>query len=123
MQSSYDTTLILGGDASIDHVVSHPIQLVSKEVVASMQSSVDPTLLLESDKSKEVVFPMQYSIDPTPISESDVSFDHVLIISSSVPSEKGGIPLSSSMRPPSPRMVSFDWNDLVEPHLPSSAPF
>jgi hypothetical protein len=27
------------------------------------------------------------------------------------------------MLPPSPRMVSFDWNDLVEPHLPSSAPF
>jgi hypothetical protein len=24
--------------------------------------------------------------------------------------------------PPSPRMVSFDWNDLAEPCLPSSAP-
>jgi hypothetical protein len=38
-------------------------------------------------------------------------------------SEQGGIPLTSSTPPPSPRMVSFDWNDLVEPHLPSSAPF
>jgi hypothetical protein len=27
------------------------------------------------------------------------------------------------MLPPSPRMVSFDWNDIVEPHLPSSTPF
>jgi hypothetical protein len=55
MQSSVDTTLILGGDASLDHVVSHPIQPVVEEVVMSMQSSVDPTLLLESDKSTKVV--------------------------------------------------------------------
>jgi hypothetical protein len=27
------------------------------------------------------------------------------------------------MLPPSPGMVSFDWNDLVESHLPYSAPF
>jgi hypothetical protein len=123
MQYSADTTLVLGGDASLDHVVSHPIQPVVEEVVVSMQSSVDPTLLLESDKSKEVVLSMQSLVDPTPLSGSDVSFDHVLSISSSVPSEQGGIPLSLSMLPPSPRMVSFDWNDLVEPHLPSSTPF
>jgi hypothetical protein len=48
---------------------------------------------------------------------------HVLSISSPVPSEQGSIPLSLSTLPPIPRMVSFDWNDLVEPHLPSSAPF
>jgi hypothetical protein len=41
----------------------------------------------------------------------------------SVLSEQGGIPLIPSTPPPSPRMVSFDWNDLVEPRLPSSAPF
>jgi hypothetical protein len=28
-----------------------------------------------------------------------------------------------STPPPSPRMVSFDWNDLFEPRLPSSTPF
>jgi hypothetical protein len=89
----------------------------------SMQSSVDPTLLLESDKSKEVTLSMQYSTNPTLLLGGDASFDHVLSISSSVPSEQGGIPLSLSTLPPSPRMVSFDWNDLVEPHLPSSAPF
>ena len=30
-----------------------------------MQSSVDPTLPLESDKSKEVTFSMQYYANPT----------------------------------------------------------
>jgi hypothetical protein len=66
---------------------------------------------------------MQSSLDPTPILGIDVSFDSVLIISSSIPPEQGGIPLSLSAPPPSPRMVSFNWNDLVEPFLHSSAPF
>jgi hypothetical protein len=52
-----------------------------------------------------------------------VYFDRFLSISSLIPSKQGGIPLSSSTLPPSPRMVSFDWNDIVEPHLPSSPPF
>jgi hypothetical protein len=66
---------------------------------------------------------MQYLVDPTLLLGSDVSTDYVFSISSSVLSEQGGIPLTSSTPPPSPRMVSFDWNDLVEPHLPSSTPF
>jgi hypothetical protein len=70
-----------------------------------------------------VVMPMQYLVDPTLLMGSDVSTDYVFSISSSVLSEQGGIPLTSSTPPPSPRMVSFDWNDLVEPLLPSSAPF
>jgi hypothetical protein len=44
-------------------------------------------------------------------------------ISSSILSEQGGIPLAPSTTPPSPRMVSFDWNDLVEPRLPYFSPF
>ena len=52
-----------------------------------------------------------------------MSFDHVLSISIYVPYEQGSIPLSPNMLPPSPREVSFDWNDLVEPRLPSSTPF
>jgi hypothetical protein len=52
MQSSTNTTPVLGSDASLDHVVSHPIQPKVEEVVLSMQYLVDPTLLLESDKSK-----------------------------------------------------------------------
>jgi hypothetical protein len=123
MQYSPYTTPVLGGDSSLDHVVSHPIQPLVEEVVVLMQSSIDPTLLLESDKSKEVVSPMQYLTDPSPLSGSDAYFNHVLTIFNSIPSDQGGIPLSSSMPPPSPRMFSFDWNNLVEPHLPSFAPF
>jgi hypothetical protein len=52
-----------------------------------------------------------------------VSTYYVFSISSSILSEQGGIPLTSSTPPPSPRMISFDWNELVEPHLPSSTPF
>jgi hypothetical protein len=59
MQSLVDTTLILGGDVSLDHVVSHPIQPVVEEVVEPMQSSFDPTLLLESDQFSKVVELMQ----------------------------------------------------------------
>jgi hypothetical protein len=123
MQSLADTTLVLRGDASLDHVFSHAIELVVEEVVMLMQFLVNPTLLLESKKSKEVTSPMKYSANPTLLFMSDAPFDHVLRISSYVPSKQGGIPLSPSTLPPSPRMVSFDWNDIVEPRLPSSTPF
>jgi hypothetical protein len=123
MQSSIDTTLIFGGDASLDLVVSHPIQPMVGDVDVLMQSSTNTTLLLESDKPMEVTFPMQSSVNPTLLLKGDVSFDHVLRISSSVPASLGRIPLSSSMIPPSPRVVSFDWNDIIEPRIPSSTPF
>jgi hypothetical protein len=99
MQYSTDITPVFGDDAPLDLVVSHPIQPMVEEVVMSMQSSADPTLLLESDKSKEVTFPMQSSVNPTLLLEGDVSFDHVLIISSIVPFEEGSILLSPSALP------------------------
>jgi hypothetical protein len=117
-----DTTLTLGDEASLYHFVSHPFQPMVEEVVSSMQSSANPTSLLGSDESIKVVSPMQYLADTTLISRSDVGFKYVFIISSSVPSEQGENPFSSSTLPPSARMVSFDWNDLVEPCLPSYAP-
>jgi hypothetical protein len=122
MQSSTNPTLFWGGDAPSDHVVSEPIQLVVEEVVVRMQSLADPTLL-ESAESMKVVTPMQSSVDPTLLLRIHVSTDYVFSISSSILSEQGGIPLTSSTPPPSPMMVSFDWNDLVEPHLPSYTPF
>jgi hypothetical protein len=85
----------------LDHVVPHPIQPLVVKVVMPMQSLDDPTLLLGSD----------------------VSTDYVFSISGSILSEQGGILLIPSTPPPSPRMVSFDWNDLVEPRLPSATPF
>jgi hypothetical protein len=123
MQYLTDTTHVFGGDASLDHVVSHPIQPIVEEVVVSMQSLVDPNLLLESENSKEVTLPMQSSVNPTLFFGGDASFDHVLSISSSVPSEPRIIPLSLSTLPQSTKMVSFDQNDLVDPFLPSYAPF
>jgi hypothetical protein len=110
MQSSVDPTLLL---ESVE----------STKVVMPMQSSVDPTLLLESFQSTKVVTLMQSLADPTLLFGSDVSTDYVFSISSSVLSEQGGILLVSSTHPPSLGMVSFYWNDLVEPCLPSSAPF
>jgi hypothetical protein len=88
-----------------------------------MKYLVDPTLLLESDKSKDVTLSMQYSVNPTLVLGGDTSFDHVLSIYSYVPFEQGRIPLSPSTLPPSPRMLSFDLNDLVHTRLPSFAPF
>jgi hypothetical protein len=70
-----------------------------------------------------VVMMMPSSTDPTPLLGSEVSTNYVFSISSFVLLEQGGIPLTPSTPRPSPRMVSFDWNDLVEPHLPYSAPF
>jgi hypothetical protein len=101
MQSLANPTPLLGGEVPLDHVVPQPIHPLVAKVVMPMQSSDDPTLLLGSD----------------------VSTDYVFIISSSVLSEQGGIFLILRTPPPIPRMVSFDWNELVEPHLPSSAPF
>jgi hypothetical protein len=115
MQSSTDTTTICGGDASLELVVSHPIQPTVEEVVMLMKYSVDPTVLLKSDKPKEVTLLMQCSVSPTFLLEGDAFFNHVLKIYSFAPSSLGSIPFSSSILPPSPRVVSFDWNDLVEP--------
>jgi hypothetical protein len=136
MQSSTDPTPLLGGEVPLDHVVLQPIQPLVAKVVTSMQSLTDPTPLLRGEVPldlvvsqpmqplvEEVVTLMQSSADPTLLLGSDVSSDCVFSISSSVLSEQGGIPLILSTPPPSPRMISFDWNELVEPRLPSSAPF
>jgi hypothetical protein len=96
---------------------------VVQKVATLMQYSIDPTLLLESVESTKGVTSIQSSVDPTLLLESDVSTNYVFSISSSVLSEQGGIMLASRTPPPIPRMVSFDWNDLVEPHLPYSIPF
>ena len=55
-----------------------------EEVVMSMQSLVDPTLLLESVESTKVVTPMQYLVDPTLLMGSDLSTNNVFSIFISV---------------------------------------
>jgi hypothetical protein len=44
-------------------------------MVLLMQSSIDPTLLLESDESTKMIVSMQYLVDPTLLLESDASID------------------------------------------------
>ena len=92
-------------------------------MVTPLQSLIDPTLLLKSVDSTKVIMLMPYSANPTPLLGSEVSTDYVFSIFNSVLSEQGAILVTLSTPPPSPRMVSFDWNDLVEPHIPSFAPF
>jgi hypothetical protein len=89
IESSADPTPLLGGDVPIDHVVLQPIHPVVEKVFTPMQTSVDPTLLLESVESTKVVTPMQSSTDPTLRLGSDVSTNYVFSISSSVLSEQG----------------------------------
>jgi hypothetical protein len=81
MQSSTDNTLVLWGDAPLELVLSHPIQPVVEEVVISMQYSINPTLLSESDKSKEAVMPMQFLVDLVLLVLVLYLLCHVLIIS------------------------------------------
>jgi hypothetical protein len=101
MQSSTDTTPIFGGDASLDLVVSHPIQPMVEEVVTSMQFSVDPSLLV-------LVLYLLY---------------HVISISSTAPSEQERVLLSPSTLPPSLGEVPFDWDGLVGYPMPPPMSF
>jgi len=52
-----------------------------------------------------------------------VSINHSFFIAILEPSEQGDLPLTSRMLPPSSRIVSFDWNNIVEPLLPAYASF
>ena len=58
--------------------------------------------------------------NPTLSLESDENTTHVSFVSFDIPG-KGGIP--SIVPLPSPKICSFDWSSLVEPHLPSYVSF
>ena len=111
-------------------------------MVKPISDLVDPTLLSESDpdviepisslvnlpldsKSEfhEAVESIPFSINPTLPLDSDVSTSHIFFTTSSKLTEQGGIELVSDQPPPSSRIASFDWDSLVEPRLPSDAPF
>ena len=69
---------------------------------------------------EEVVDPKPSSINPTLSSKRDENITLVSFVNSYLPSQ-GGIP---SMVPlPRPKVCSFNWNSLVEHHLPSYVPF
>jgi hypothetical protein len=123
MQSSTGTSPMFKGDVSLDLVVSHPIQLMIEEVVASMQSLIDPTLLLESDMSKEVVAPMQFLVDTALLVLVLYLLSNVLIISSTSPSEQERFLLFLSSLPPSLDEVPFYWGGLMGYPIPPPMSF
>ena len=91
-------------------------------MIEPMSFLVNPTLPTENDFD-EVIESISVSINATLPLESEVSTSHIFFIASSKLTEQGGTKLTSDQPPPSSRIASFDWDSLVEPHLPSNAPF
>jgi hypothetical protein len=118
MQSSTDNTPIFWGDTPLDLFVSHPIQPMVEEVVVSMQSSIDPTLLLESDKSKEVIVPMKFLVNTALLVLVLYLLCHLLSISSTSPFEQERVLLFPSSLPPSLDEVPFYWGGLMGHPIP-----
>jgi hypothetical protein len=96
------------------------------KVADTVPSSVSPTLPL---KSAKVVYPspplvdlIQSSVDPTLLLESKPDIAHVFLINtdSTMP---GGIPPPPMESPPSNEAILFDWGALTGPRLPSHIPF
>ena len=87
-----------------------------------MSSLVNPTLPSKSD-FHEAVELISVSINPTLPLESEVSTSDIFFTASSELTEQGGTELALDQPPPSSRIASFDWDSLVEPCLPSNAPF
>jgi hypothetical protein len=96
------------------------------KVTNPVPSLVNPTLPLKSAKvvypSPALVDPIQSSVDPTLLLESKPDIAHVFLVNtdSTVPR---GIPPSPVKPPPSTETILFDWGALTRPHLPSHIPF
>jgi hypothetical protein len=127
--SSVSPTLPLKSAKVVDPVLPSvdPIPPLRKvNVTDPVPSSVSPTLPL---KSAKVVYPspplvdlIQSSVDPTLLLESKPDTAHVFLVNtdSTVP---GGIPPSPAKPPLSTEAILFDWGVLTGPHLPSHVPF
>ena len=103
----------------------HPTLLsnIDPYVIEPMPYLVNRTLPSESEFHEVVESIPSSLINPTLLSESKVSASHILFTASSELTEQGGTELASDQPPPSSRISSFDWDSLVEPPLPSHAPF
>jgi hypothetical protein len=123
MESSTEKTPIFWGDTPLDLVVSHPIQAMVEEVVVSMQYSINPTLLLESDKSKEAVVPMQFLVNPALLVLVLYLLCHVLSSFITSPSEQERVLLFLSSLPLSLDEVPFYWDGIVGYLMPSHMSF
>ena len=91
-------------------------------MIEPMSSLFNPILPSKSD-FHEVVESIPLSINPTLPLESEVSTSHIFFTASSELTEQRGTELTSDQPPPRSQIASFDWDSLVEPHLPSNAPF
>jgi hypothetical protein len=100
--------------------------LRNAKVTEPVPSSVSPTLPLKSAKvvylSPPLVDPSQSSVDPTLLLESKLDTAHVFLVNtdSTMP---GGIPPPPMEPPPSNEAILFDWGPLTRTHLPSHVPF
>jgi hypothetical protein len=70
----------------------------------------------------EVFGLIQSSVDPTLPLESEVDTTQVFLVTSNS-SRQGGISPILMKPPPSIEVISLYWNRLVEPHIPSFMPF
>jgi hypothetical protein len=123
MQSLTTNTHVFWGDAPLDLVVLHPIQPMVEDVVVSMKFSINPTLLLESDKSKKAVAPMQFLVDPSLLVLVLYLLCHVLSISSTSPNEQEKFLLFPCSLPPGLDEVPFHWDCLVGYPMPPPMSF
>jgi hypothetical protein len=127
--SSVSPTLPLKSAKVVDPVSPsvNPIPpLRNVKVTDLVSSSISPTLPLKSAQvvypSPPLVDPIQSSIDPTLLLESKPDTAHVFLVNtdSTMP---GGIPPPPMEPPPSNEAILFDWGVLTGPHLPSHIPF
>jgi hypothetical protein len=100
--------------------------LMSVKVTDPVPSLVSPTLPLKSVEvvypSPPLVNPIQSSVDPTLLIESKPDTSHVFLVNtdSAMP---GGIPPPPVEPPPSTEAILFDCGALTGPRLPSHVPF
>jgi hypothetical protein len=117
-----ETQVVDSVSSSIDPIPS----LRNVKVTDPVPSSVSPTLPL---KSAKVVYPspplvdlIQSSVDPTPLLETKPDTVHVFLVNTDS-TMLGGIPPSPVKPPPSTEAILFDWGALTGPCLPSHIPF
>jgi hypothetical protein len=96
------------------------------KVTDPVPSLVSPTFPLKSVEvvypSPPLVDPIQSSVDPTLLLESELDTAHVFLVNtdSTMP---GGISPPPMEPPPSTEAILFDWGALTGPRLPSHIPF
>jgi hypothetical protein len=128
--SSVDPTLLLESDTKLVDPVSPSVDpippLRNVKVTEPVPSSVSPTIPVKSAKVvypiPPLVDPIQSSVDPTPLLDSKPDTAHVFLINTDS-TILGGIPPSPVEPPPSNEAILYDWGALTGPRLPSHIPF